>query len=139
MKSQFEVRITVFERAKGMEMELSKEGLHRNARIISCKEEEDVFNALGLDFIPPELRENQGEIEVSAIHRLPRLVEERDIKGIFHVHSLYSDGKSSIRRLALTSKEMGFSYLGLSDHSQSARYAGGLSRERLQEQWEEID
>ncbi|HVP79372.1 MAG TPA: DNA polymerase/3'-5' exonuclease PolX [Thermodesulfobacteriota bacterium] len=130
---------SVFERAKGMEMELSKEGLHRNARIISCKEEEDVFNALGLDFIPPELRENQGEIEVSAIHRLPRLVEERDIKGIFHVHSLYSDGKSSIRRLAHATKEMGFSYLGLSDHSQSARYAGGLNRKRLQEQWEEID
>ena len=130
---------SMFERAKAMEMNLSEEGLDRDAKAIFCKEEEDVFNALGLDFIPPELRENQGEIEASEIHRLPRLVEERDIKGIFHVHSVYSDGTNSIRRLALASKGMGFSYLGLSDHSQTARYAGGLGRERLQKQWEEID
>jgi DNA polymerase (family 10) len=126
-------------RAKGMGLTLSEEGLHRNGRPIACKEEEGVFNALGLDFIPPELRENQGEIEASEIHRLPRLIEEHDIKGILHVHSSYSDGKNSIRRLAQASKEMGFSYMGLSDHSQSARYAGGLSRERLQKQWKEID
>jgi DNA polymerase (family 10) len=127
------------ERATGMGLKLSEEGLHRNGRSISCKEEEGIFNALGLDFIPPELRENHGEIEASEIHRLPRLIEEHDIKGIFHVHSSYSDGTNSIRRLAQASREMGFSYMGLSDHSQSARYAGGLSRERLQNQWKEID
>jgi DNA polymerase (family 10) len=120
-------------------LKLSEGGLHRNGRSISCKEEEGVFNALGLDFIPPELRENQGEIEASEIHRLPRLIEEQDIKGIFHVHSSYSDGTNSIQRLAQASKKMGLSYMGLSDHSQSARYAGGLSRERLQKQWKEID
>ena len=130
---------SMFERAAGMGLKLSEKGLHRNGRLISCKEEEGVFNALGLDFIPPELREDQGEIEASEIHRLPRLIEERDIKGIFHVHSSYSDGTNSIRRLAEASKEMGFSYVGLSDHSQSARYAGGLSRERIQKQWKEID
>jgi DNA polymerase (family 10) len=130
---------SMLERAKGMGLKLSGEGLHRNSRPISCKEEEGVFTALGLDFIPPELRENQGEIEASEIHRLPRLIEEHDIKGIFHVHSSDSDGKNSIRRLAQASKEMGFSYMGLSDHSQSARYAGGLSREGLQKQWKEID
>ena len=130
---------SMLERAKGMGLQLSEEGLHRNGRSISCKEEEGVFNALGLDFIPPELRENRGEIEASEIHRLPRLVEEHDIKGIFHVHSSYSDGTNSIRKMAQASKEMGFSYIGFSDHSQSARYAGGLSRERLQKQWEEID
>jgi len=130
---------SMLERAKGMGLKLGEEGLHRNGRPISCKEEEGVFNALGLDFIPPELRENQGEIEASETHRLPRLIEEHDIKGIFHVHSFYSDGTNSIRRLAQASKEMGFSYMGLSDHSQSARYAGGLSRERLQKQWKEID
>jgi len=129
----------MLEKAKGMGLTLSEEGLHRNGKPISCKEEEGVFNTLGLDFIPPELRENQGEIEASEIHRLPRLIEEHDIKGIFHVHSFDSDGTNSIRRLAQASKEMGFSYMGLSDHSQSARYAGGLSRERLQKQWKEID
>jgi DNA polymerase (family 10) len=129
----------MLERAKGMGLKLSEEGLYRNDRPISCNEEEGVFNALGLDFIPPELRENQGEIEASEIHRLPRLIEEHDIKGIFHVHSVYSDGRGSIRSMARKSKEMGFSYMGLSDHSQSARYAGGLGRERLQKQWKEID
>ena len=130
---------SMVDRAKGMGLKLSEEGLHRNGRPIICKEEEGVFNALGLDFIPPELRENQGEIEASEIHGLPRLIEEHDIKGIFHVHSLYSDGTSSIRRMAQASKEMGFSYVGFSDHSQSARYAGGLSREKLQKQWKEVD
>ncbi len=130
---------SMLERAEGMGLRLSEEGLHRSGRPISCKEEEGVFNALGLDFIPPELRENQGEIEASEIHRLPRLIEEQDIKGIFHVHSFYSDGTNSIGTLAQASKKMGFSYMGLSDHSQSARYAGGLSRERIQKQWKEID
>jgi DNA polymerase (family 10) len=130
---------SMLERAKGMGLTLSEEGLHKNGRPISCKEEEGVFNALDLDFIPPELRENQGEIEASEIHRLPRLIEEHDIKGIFHVHSSNSDGTNSIPRLAQASKEMGFSYMGLSDHSQSARYAGGLNREQLQKQWKEID
>jgi DNA polymerase (family 10) len=132
-------RTSMLERAKGMGLKLSEDGLHRNGRPIPCEEEEGIFNALGLDFIPPELRENQGEIEASEIHRLPRLIEEHDIKGIFHVHSLDSDGANSIRRLAQASKEMGLSYMGLSDHSQSARYAGGLSREKVQKQWKEID
>ncbi len=127
------------ERAKEMGLKLTEEGLYRNARTISCNEEEGIFNVLGLDFIPPELRENQGEIEASEMHRLPRLIEERDIQGIFHVHSVYSDGTTSIRRLGQTAKGMGFSYLGLSDHSQSAHYAGGLSREQLQRQWKEVD
>jgi DNA polymerase (family 10) len=129
----------MLERAKAMGLKLSEEGLYRNGRPISCQEEGGIFNALGLDFIPPELRENQGEIEASEIHRLPRLIEEHDIKGIFHIHSSYSDGTNSIRSIAWASKKMGFPYIGLSDHSQSARYAGGLSRERLQKQWKEID
>jgi len=130
---------SMFERAKVMGFKLSEEGLHRNGRLISCKEEEGIFNALGLEFIPPELREDQGEIEASEIHQLPRLIEDQDIKGIFHVHSFYSDGTNSIRSLAQASKKMGFSFMGLSDHSQSARYAGGLTLEKLQKQWKEID
>jgi DNA polymerase (family 10) len=127
------------ERAKVMGLNLSEEGLHRNGRFISCKEEEGIFDLLGLDAIPPELRENQGEIEASEIHQLPHLIEDRDIQGIFHVHSFYSDGVNSIRGMAHAAKKMGFSYMGLSDHSQSARYAGGLTLEKLQKQWKEID
>jgi DNA polymerase (family 10) len=127
------------ERAKAMGFRLSEEGLRRNGRMISCKEEEGVFDVLGLDFIPPELRENQGEIEAAEIHQLPLLIEDRDIKGVFHVHSSYSDGTNSIKNIAQAAKEMGFTYIGLSDHSQTARYAGGLKPEKLEKQWEEVD
>jgi DNA polymerase (family 10) len=127
------------ERAKVMGLNLSEEGLRRNGRLISCKEEEGIFEQLGLDAIPPELRENQGEIEASEIHQLPHLIEVRDIQGIFHVHSFYSDGVNSIRSITQAAKKMGFSYMGLSDHSQSARYAGGLTLEKLKKQWKEID
>jgi DNA polymerase (family 10) len=129
----------MFDRAKIMGLKLSEEGLHQNGRLISCKEEKGIFDALGFDFIPPELRENKGEIEVSEVHQLPRLIEDQDIKGIFHVHSFYSDGTNSIRSMAEASKNMGFAYMGLSDHSQSARYAGGLTLEKLKKQWKEID
>jgi DNA polymerase (family 10) len=127
------------ERAKAMGLKLSEEGLRRNGRIISCKEEEGIFNVLGLDFIPPELRENQGEIAAAEVHQLPFLIEDRDIQGVFHVHSFYSDGTTSIRAMAQAAKEMGFSYIGLSDHSQTASYAGGLTFEKLKKQREEVD
>ena len=130
---------SMVEKAKAMGLNLSEKGLHRNGKTISCKEEEGIFYALGLDYIPPELRENQGEIEVSEIHQLPRLIENQDIQGIFHVHSFYSDGTPSIKRLAQASKKLGFSYIGLSDHSQSAHYAGGLALDNLRKQWKEID
>lgn len=127
------------ERAQCMGLKLSEGGLRRNGRLISCREEEGIFAALGLDFIPPELRESQGEIEAAEAHQLPRLIEDRDIKGVFHVHSFYSDGTNSIKSIAEAASKMGFSYIGLSDHSQSARYAGGLNFENLQKQWEEVN
>jgi len=127
------------ERAKSLDLNLSEGGLRRNGKIIPCKEEKGIFDVLELDFIEPELRENQGEIEAAAIHQLPRLIENQDIKGVFHIHSFYSDGTNSIKHMAEAAKKMGFSYIGLSDHSQSARYAGGLTLEKLQKQWEEVD
>jgi DNA polymerase (family 10) len=129
----------MMERAKTMGFTWGEEGLRRNGRGISCKEEEGIFEALGLHFIPPELRENQGEIEAAELHQLPLPVEDQDIKGVFHVHSSYSDGTTSIKSMALAARTIGFSYIGLSDHSQTARYAGGLNFEKLKKQWEEID
>ena len=126
------------ERAKGLGLALREDGLFRNDRLIPCKGEEEIFDALGLDFIPPELRENRGEIAIAETHQLPQLIGEDDIKGIFHVHSVYSDGRNSIRSMADAAKEMGLSYMGVCDHSQSAHYAGGLSLERLRKQWDEI-
>ncbi len=127
------------QRGATLGFELRKEGLYRESERIPCNEEGDIFDALGLDFIPPELRENQGEIAAAEAHQLPHLIEDKDIQGIFHVHSIFSDGTSSIKGIAEAAKKMGFSYLGLSDHSQSARYAGGLNREKLRQQWEEVD
>jgi len=129
----------ICERARSMGYRLTEEGLRRDGRIISSKEEAGIFDVLGLEFIPPELREEQGEIEAAEVHQLPILIEDRDIKGVFHVHSFYSDGTSSIRAMAQAAKEMGFSYMGLSDHSETARYAGGLTPEKLEKQWKEVD
>src|SRR4030043_1485974 len=127
------------ERAKNLGYKLDEEGLRRKGRGILCKEEVGIFEALGFDFIPPELREDQGEIEAAEVHQLPLLIEDRDIKGVFHVHSFYSDGTSSVKNMARAAKEMGFSSFGLSDHRQGARYAGGLTLEKLKKQWEEVD
>ena len=125
-------------RADTLPIELNERGALRDSRPIDCKEEGEIFEALGIDFIPPELREDQGEIEAAETHRLPRLICDQDLKGIFHIHSSFSDGTGSVQVMAEAAKKMGFSYIGLSDHSQSARYAGGLTLEKLQRQWEEV-
>jgi len=122
-----------------MDLELTDQGLRRNNKAVLCKEEEGIFDALGLDVIPPELREGQGEIEAAESRTLPHLVEGKDIRGVFHVHSAYSDGTKSIKTMAEAAKKMGFSYMGLSDHSQSAGYAGGMTAEKLKKQWDEVN
>jgi DNA polymerase (family 10) len=132
-------RNAMSKRTKALNLELNEHGLLRNARPILCKEEKEIFEVLGVDFIPPELREDQGEIEAAEMHQLPPLIRDQDIQGVFHVHSLFSDGTSSVKTMAEAAKKMGFSYMGLSDHSQSARYAGGLTLEKLRKQWEEVD
>jgi len=125
--------------AAAMGLELTDQGLRRNNKTVSCKEEGEIFDALGIDVIPPELREGQGEIEAAESRTLPRLVEGKDIRGVFHVHSADSDGTKSVKTMAEAAKKMGFSYMGLSDHSQSAGYAGGLTAEKLKKQWDEVN
>lgn len=126
-------------RARKMELKMNEYGLFQGDRLVTCADEKDVFEALELEFIPPELRENLGEIEAAEKGGLPDLVEDSDIKGVIHVHSNYSDGSSTIRELAEACTEMGYSYLGLCDHSRSAAYAGGLDLESVREQHKEID
>jgi DNA polymerase (family 10) len=108
-------------------------------RIVRCKDEEDIFKALGLSFIPPELRENMGEIEAAAKGKIPKLLEEKEIKGTFHCHSTYSDGSNSIEQMAKAARDLRWEYLGIADHSKSAAYAGGLTEARVKEQLREID
>jgi DNA polymerase (family 10) len=101
--------------------------------------EGEFFAALGLSEIPPELREGRGEIEAAAAGTLPELLTWEDITGVLHCHTTYSDGGSTIEEMAEAARERGWSYLGISDHSEAAFYAGGLKRDKLKQQHDEID
>jgi DNA polymerase (family 10) len=106
---------------------------------ISCRNEADIYDALDLAYIPPELRENTGEIDAAADGELPNLVEADDIKGVFHCHTTYSDGGNSVEEMGHAAKALGLKYLGLADHSQSLTVANGLSPQRVRQQQAEID
>jgi len=101
-------------------------------------EEADIYHALGLDFIEPELRENRGEIEAAATHTLPKLVELANLRGTFHNHTTASDGLDSLEAMAAEAIEMGLQYLGIADHSKSTFIANGLDETRLLAQLEAI-
>ena len=111
----------------------------RARRIVRCASEEDIYRALELDFVPPELRENAGEMEAAEKHTLPELVEEQDIRGTFHCHTDYSDGVNTLEEMVGAARALGWKYLGIGDHSKGAAYAGGLSAERVREQGKHID
>lgn len=103
-----------------------------------CATEEEVYELLGLQFVPPELRENNGEVEAAAAGTLPALIVPKDLKGDLHVHSDWSDGDVSIRDMALAARERGYKYMAISDHSQSLGMVQGLTPERVKLQLEEI-
>jgi DNA polymerase (family 10) len=105
---------------------------------VLCAEEEEVYQALGLPFIEPEIREDRGEIEAALAGELPRLVTIHDIRGEVHCHSTWSDGRASIEEMALAAEARGYEYLVISDHSQSLGMTGGLTPERLGQQRVEI-
>ena len=109
-----------------------------NGRIL-CKTEEDLYKALDLSYIPPELREDWGEIELAEKGPLPRLVELNDLTGTFHCHTDWSDGGATLEEMVQAARGFGLKYLGIADHSKSAGYAGGLSIERVHRQWAAID
>lgn len=126
--------------AKDRDLKLNEYGLIReDGTKLDIKSEEDIFNELGLQYIIPELREDQGEIEAAQNGTLPKSIELDDIKGDLHLHSRYSDGAFTIREMADAAKKRGYKYIAVTDHSQSLSVAGGLSVDRLMEQIEEID
>ena len=126
-------------RAKDMGFKMNEYGLFRGEKNIKCASEEELFAALKLQFIEPELRENMGEIQAAEKNELPKLVEEKDVRGIFHVHTNFSDGGETLENMACAAREMGLQYIGISDHSRSAYYAGGLQIEDIKKQHELID
>ncbi|GAG15147.1 unnamed protein product, partial [marine sediment metagenome] len=119
---------------------LNEYGLFRKKgnKKIRAREERDIYKALGLSFIPPQLREERGEIASSAKNKLPKLVELEDIKGDLHIHSNYSDGVVPIERMAREAKKRGYQYIAITDHSKSLKIAGGLSEKKLFKQIDEI-
>jgi DNA polymerase (family 10) len=127
--------------AKKKGYKLNEYGLYKNEsdEVIPLATEESLFEFLGMDFVPPELRENTGEIEAALTHTLPKLIEVGDIRGVFHCHSKYSDGRATIEEMALAARELGFEYFGMADHSQSAGYVNGLKPDRVIQQREEIE
>jgi len=102
--------------------------------------EEDIYQQLGMQYIPPELREDEGEIEAALAGKLPQdLVSLGDIRGMVHCHTTYSDGKHSIAEMVRAAEAMGMKYITITDHSPTAFYAGGVTLDRLKRQWDEID
>lgn len=106
---------------------------------LEAADERELYQSLGLSYIPPELREGHDEIELAAAGKIPQLVKAADIRGAFHIHTSYSDGRSSLVEMARTAMQRGWDYLGIADHSQTAAYARGLSPERVLAQRREID
>jgi DNA polymerase (family X) len=126
--------------AKRLGLELTAGGLFRTkggARVPGASEAE-IYAALGLAFIEPELREGRGEIGASRSGELPTLVSERDLRGLIHVHTTASDGRDSLEAMVAAARDAGYSYAAITDHSKSAGYAGGLDEERVLAQREEI-
>jgi DNA polymerase (family X) len=138
-----EHHIPLRRRALSMNMTINDYGLFRgkepHLELVPCKDETDIYSALGMAYIEPELRENMGEIEAAINGTLPELVQESDLRGVLHVHSTWSDGHNTIREMAEACIARGLTYLGLTDHSKTAAYAGGLNEEDLLRQHEEID
>jgi len=127
------------QRAKDQGLKLNEYGLFKGDENVVCRNEAELFGALGLNYIPPELREGAGEIECAEQGPLPDLLTQDNLQGTLHVHTTYSDGRSSVEEMALAAKELGYSYIGICDHSKAAAYANGLNEERVKRQWDEID
>jgi len=117
---------------------LTPRALERAGRLVPAPDEAAFYQALALQEIPPELREGYDEIARAASGSLPRLLEPADLLGFLHCHTTYSDGTLSVEELALACRDAGFAYVGITDHSKSAAYAGGMSVDKLRQQWAEI-
>jgi DNA polymerase (family 10) len=120
-------------------MTLDEEGLRQGEEIVAGRSEEDIYAALGLPFIAPELREGRGEVALAQQGKLPQLVADADIRGILHAHTERSDGVHTLEAMAEATCAAGYEYFGVADHSRSAHYAGGLSIDEVAEQHDEAD
>ena len=125
--------------AKAKGIKVNEYGVFKGEKKIGGKDEKDVYRALGIEWIEPELREDRGEIEAAKEGYLPKLVGEQEIKGDLHVHSKWSDGTSTIEEIARAAQKRGYQYVAICDHSKSLKITHGLDESRLMKQMEEID
>ena len=125
--------------AKGRGLKINEYGVFRGDQRIAGNTEEEVYAALGLPWIPPELREARQEFEEAAAGKLPELIELDQIRGDLHAHSTWTDGMATIEEMAQAAKERGLKYLAITDHSKRVSMAGGLDGAKLRRQWAEVD
>src|SRR5947207_2556589 len=118
---------------------LNEYGLFKGTRRAAGKTEEEIYAKLGLDWIAPELREARGEIALARDHRLPHLVEVKDVRGDLQMHTSATDGKGTIEDMAHAARALGYQYIAVTDHSKRVTMALGLDAKRLREQWKAID
>ena len=120
-------------------LKINEYGVFRFEKPVAGKTEESVYQSVGLPYIPPELRENRGEIEAARDNRLPELVELKDLKGDLHIHTHATDGHNSLEEMALSAKRHGLKYIAVTEHSDRLKVAGGLDPPRLMQQIDEIE
>ncbi len=112
---------------------LAREGpAHAKGEVVASRTEEEIYRALGLDWIPPELREAQGEIELARAGRLPKLIEERDLRGDLHMHTSRSDGRHSLAEMVRAARDRGYAYVGITEHSKALAMTGGFDEARIE-------
>lgn len=133
--------VAIREKARERGLKISEYGIFRgqDEKRLGGKEEEEVFKAVGLPFIPPELREDRGEIQAAEEGKLPRLIELTDIRGDLQMHTKATDGKNTIAEMASKAKDLRYEYIAITDHSKAVRVAGGLDEEALAKQFKEIE
>jgi DNA polymerase (family 10) len=120
-------------------LKVNEYGVFKGKKSVSGKTEEEVFKSVGLPYIPPEMREDWGEIEAAQKKKLPHLIELKDIKGDLHIHSNWTDGRSTIEEMAQAARKMGYEYIALCDHSPTIGITNGLTPERIKKRKREID
>lgn len=127
--------------AKKLGYKINEYGIFREAtsRRVSIKTEKDLFAFFKMDYIPPELREGLGEVDAALQHKIPSIVEPTEIRGVFHIHSVWSDGRNSLEDMVVAARDLGYEYAGISEHSKIATYARGLDETRLAQSHKEID
>jgi len=118
---------------------LNEYGLFKGNQLVAGKTEEEIYEKLGMQYIPPEMREVRGEIELALKNKLPKIVEYNEIKGDLHIHSKYTDGAASIKEIAEYAKKLGYEYIAITDHSSNLKIAHGLSSEQYKKQFKEIE